>query len=99
MLIHPRIDGGIAFDRTVESQQFRSHRRPTFAFGSILSVTPARETKEIGPRRWPRKRRPPHRRWPRKRRPPHRRWPRKRRLPNRRGLQRIRPPQRTMNHE
>src|SRR2546426_12133185 len=26
MLIHPRIDGGIAFDSTVESQQFRFHR-------------------------------------------------------------------------
>ena len=32
MLIHPRIDGGIAFDSTVESQQLRSHRRPIFAF-------------------------------------------------------------------
>jgi hypothetical protein len=31
MLIHPRIDGGIAFDSTVESQQFRSHRRSVFA--------------------------------------------------------------------
>ena len=26
MLFHPRIDGGIALDSTVESQQFRSHR-------------------------------------------------------------------------
>jgi hypothetical protein len=31
MLVHPRIDGGIAFDSTVESQQFRSHRRSIFA--------------------------------------------------------------------
>jgi hypothetical protein len=26
MLVHPRVDGGIAFDGTVESQQFCSHR-------------------------------------------------------------------------
>jgi hypothetical protein len=39
MLFHPRIDGGIAFDSTVESQQLRSHRRSIFAFGSILSGT------------------------------------------------------------
>src|SRR5271157_3085083 len=26
MLVHPRSDGGIAFDGAVESQQFRSHR-------------------------------------------------------------------------
>ena len=26
MLFHPRIDGGIALDSAVESQQFRSHR-------------------------------------------------------------------------
>jgi hypothetical protein len=37
MLFHPRIDGGIAFDSTVESQQFRSHRRFIFAFGSMLA--------------------------------------------------------------
>jgi hypothetical protein len=42
MLIHPRIDGGIAFDSTVESQQFRSHRRSIFAFGSMLRGTPTR---------------------------------------------------------
>src|SRR5689334_11929899 len=27
MVFHPRIDGRIAFDSAVESQQFRSHRR------------------------------------------------------------------------
>jgi hypothetical protein len=27
VLFHPRIDGGIAFDSSVEPQQFRSHRR------------------------------------------------------------------------
>jgi hypothetical protein len=27
MLFHPRIDGGIALDSAVESQQFRSHGR------------------------------------------------------------------------
>src|ERR1700677_1061267 len=32
MLIHPRIDGGISLDSSVESQQFRSHRRFTFFF-------------------------------------------------------------------
>src|SRR5438477_10518259 len=31
MLFHPRIDGGIAFDSSVESQQFHSHRRSVFA--------------------------------------------------------------------
>src|SRR6202163_3332835 len=31
MLVHPRIDGGIPLDRAVESQQFRSHRRPLSA--------------------------------------------------------------------
>src|SRR5713101_7231985 len=29
MLFHPRIDCGIPLDSAVESQQFRSHRRPT----------------------------------------------------------------------
>src|ERR1700741_4932767 len=29
MCFHPRIDGGIALDSAVESQQFRSHRRST----------------------------------------------------------------------
>src|SRR5215831_8062848 len=32
MLFHPGIDGGIALDSAVESQQFRSHRRSTFCF-------------------------------------------------------------------
>ena len=45
MLIHPRIDGGIAFDSTVESQQFRSHRRSIFAFGSMLRGTLHEERK------------------------------------------------------
>ncbi len=36
MLFHPRIDGGIAFDSTVESQEFRCHRRYLFALGSML---------------------------------------------------------------
>src|ERR1700737_2663153 len=51
MLSHPRIDGGIAFDSTVESQQFRSHRRSIFAFGSMLRGTPTRGTKGIGPQK------------------------------------------------
>jgi hypothetical protein len=34
MLFHPRIDGGIAFDSSVEPQQFRTHRRSIFTFGS-----------------------------------------------------------------
>jgi hypothetical protein len=29
MLFHPRINGGIPFDSSVESQPFRSHRRST----------------------------------------------------------------------
>src|SRR5437870_8151419 len=32
MLFHPRINGGIPLDSAVESQQFRSHRRPLSAF-------------------------------------------------------------------
>ena len=32
MLFHPRIDGGIALDRAIESQKFHSHPRSTFAF-------------------------------------------------------------------
>jgi hypothetical protein len=30
MFFHPRIDGGILLDSTVESQQFPSHHRSTF---------------------------------------------------------------------
>jgi hypothetical protein len=30
MFFHPRIDGQIALDSAVESQQFRSHRRSAF---------------------------------------------------------------------
>src|ERR1700686_2251141 len=39
MLFHPRIDGGIAFDSAVESQQLLSHLRPIFALGSIFRGT------------------------------------------------------------
>src|ERR1700680_5331031 len=35
MLFHPRIDGGIALDSAVESQQFRSHCRSTFCFRDL----------------------------------------------------------------
>jgi hypothetical protein len=35
MLFHPRIDGGIALDSAVESQQFRLHRRSTFCFRDL----------------------------------------------------------------
>src|SRR6266496_4217917 len=51
MLFHPRIDGGIAFDSTVESQQLRSHRRSIFAFGIYVTGPPTRGTKEIGPQK------------------------------------------------
>src|SRR5580704_17654348 len=47
-LSHPRIDGRISFDSTVESLQFRSHRRSIFAFGSMLRGTPTRGKKGIG---------------------------------------------------
>ena len=39
-LILPLIDGGIAFDSTVESQQFRSHRRSIFAFWFMFTWHP-----------------------------------------------------------
>jgi hypothetical protein len=42
MLFHPGIDGGIAFDGTVESQQFRSHRRSIFAFAIYITWRPCR---------------------------------------------------------
>jgi hypothetical protein len=35
VLFHPRIDGGISLDSAVESQQFRSHRRPIFCFRNL----------------------------------------------------------------
>src|SRR6202047_4625696 len=35
VFLHPRIDGGIPLDSTVESQQFRSHRRSTFCFRDL----------------------------------------------------------------
>ena len=37
ILFHPRIDGGVAFNCAVESQQFRFHRRSIFAFESMVS--------------------------------------------------------------
>jgi hypothetical protein len=45
MLFHPRIDGGIALDSAVESQEFRSHRRSTFCstLTSLSSKIPCRE--------------------------------------------------------
>src|ERR1035438_715124 len=47
MLFHPRIDGGIALDGAVKSQQFRFHRRSTFCFRdlwlrSTLTFLPAK---------------------------------------------------------
>src|ERR1700687_1626684 len=40
MLFHPRIDGELALDSAVESQQFRFHRRPLSALRSV----PARKS-------------------------------------------------------
>jgi hypothetical protein len=37
MLFHPGIDGGIPLDSAIESQQFRSHRRPTSRFRDLWS--------------------------------------------------------------
>src|ERR1700692_4016579 len=53
LLINPLTDCWIAFYSTVESQQFRSHRRSIFAFGSMLRGTPTRGTKGIGPQKTP----------------------------------------------
>jgi len=53
MLIHPGIDGGIAFDSTVESQQFLSHRHSIFAFWVYVTWHPPRGTKGIGPQKRP----------------------------------------------
>src|SRR5579872_6882775 len=40
MFFHPRIDGGLPLHSAVESQQFRSHRCPTFCFRSwCLCIT------------------------------------------------------------
>src|SRR5260370_5226169 len=36
MLFHPRVDGGIPLHSAVESQQFRSHRRSTFAKAALF---------------------------------------------------------------
>jgi hypothetical protein len=35
VVFHPCVDGGIAFDSAVESQQVRSHRRSFFGFGAM----------------------------------------------------------------
>jgi hypothetical protein len=44
MLFHPRINGGIALDSSVESQQFRFQRRSTFCFrGPPEPLRPASE--------------------------------------------------------
>jgi hypothetical protein len=48
MLFHPRIDGGMAFDNTVESQQLLSSSLH-FRFRIRLRGTPTRGTKGIGP--------------------------------------------------
>jgi hypothetical protein len=45
MFFHPRIDGAIAFDSTVESQQFLSHRRSIFA-SDLGYVTPLHEERK-----------------------------------------------------
>jgi hypothetical protein len=38
VLPHPSVDGGIALDRAVESQQFRFHRRSLSAFGDTAEL-------------------------------------------------------------
>ena len=38
MLFHPRVDGGIPLDNAIESQQFRSHRRPIAYSGLTTSA-------------------------------------------------------------
>src|SRR5258706_8299700 len=48
-LFHPRIDGGIPLDSTVESQQFRSHHRSTFRFRNLWLHSTLTRTKGIGP--------------------------------------------------
>src|SRR5450432_3465708 len=50
MYFHPGIDGGIALDGAVESQQFRSHGRPCFCFRQqwlpcTVSLPPANPVK------------------------------------------------------
>ena len=45
MRFHPRMDGGIALDSAVESQQFGFHRRSILAFGIYVTRRPARGTK------------------------------------------------------
>jgi hypothetical protein len=54
MLFHPRIDGTVALDSAIESQQFRFHRRSTFCFRNLwLRITllfpPARSLVCHGP--------------------------------------------------
>src|ERR1700722_4008394 len=53
MLFHPGIDGGIAFDSTIETKQLRAHRRSIFAFGSMLRGVPTRGTRGMGPQKRP----------------------------------------------
>src|SRR5215469_9300509 len=49
MCFDPRIDGGIALDSAVESQQFRSHHRSTFCIRDLwLHSTLTRGTKGTG---------------------------------------------------
>jgi hypothetical protein len=36
MVFHPRLDGGIALDGAIKSQQIGSHRRSIFAFEFML---------------------------------------------------------------
>jgi hypothetical protein len=45
VLLHPRVDGGIPLDSAIESQQFRSHRRPTFSRFILPLLNPS-ELKE-----------------------------------------------------
>jgi hypothetical protein len=46
VLFHPRIDGGIALDSAVKSQQFRSHRRSTFCFQIYGHAAPLHEKRK-----------------------------------------------------
>jgi BlaI family transcriptional regulator, penicillinase repressor len=49
MLFHPGIDGEIALDSSVESQQFPSHRLSIFAFEIHANVAPLRKERKEGP--------------------------------------------------
>src|SRR5687767_6376504 len=50
MRLHPRIDGGIALDSAVESQQFHSHRRSTFCCRDSWSRSTLPSLLQIPPR-------------------------------------------------